>query len=344
MSSKKRTTIYDIAEKLNIAPSSVSRALSNSPLVKEATKKLILKTAEELNYKINTIASNLRKGQSNTIGVIVPRINQNFFADVIAGIEEASYRQGYNLIICQSNESYEREVQCVNTLINQQVDCIVVSLSVETTDYKHLESVLDRNIELIQFDRVAENIETLKVLNDNHQASMEAVSHLIEQGYKRIALLEGPQNLNIFRKRKEGYLDALKNHGLPVIEELMLANAWTTELGAEATRKLLSLPQPPDAIFASTSDFAALGVLQVATEMNFKVPQQLGICGYSNENFTEITNPSVTTIDQHSVYMGKTIANLFLDELKNTDTSVAPKTVSIKPKLIIRNSTLKNGK
>ncbi|RYF94288.1 MAG: LacI family transcriptional regulator, partial [Chitinophagaceae bacterium] len=184
MSSKKRATIYDIAQKLNIAPSSVSRALSNSPLVKEATKKLILKTAEELNYKINTLASNLRKGQSNTIGVVVPRINQNFFADVIAGIEEASYKQGYNLIICQSNESYEREVQCVNTLINQQVDCIVISLSVETTDYDHLESVLNHNIELIQFDRVAESIETLKVLNDNYQASMEAVSHLIEQGYK----------------------------------------------------------------------------------------------------------------------------------------------------------------
>lgn len=343
MNSKKRTTIYDIAEKLNIAPSSVSRALSNSSLVKESTKKLVLKTAEELNYKINTLASNLRKGQSNTIGIIVPRINQNFFANVIAGIEQASYSHGYNLIICQSNESYEKEVQCVNTLINQHVDCIVMSMSVETTNYSHLQSIIKNKIELIQFDRVTEDVETLKVINDNHQASFEAISHLIEQGYKRIALLEGPQNLNIFRQRKEGYLDALKQNNIPVINEIMLENAWTKELGAEATRKLLSMPEPPDAIFASTSDFSALGVLEVATDMGIKVPSQLGICGYSNENFTEITSPSITTIDQHSIYMGKTIANLYFDELKNTETVAIPKVISIKPKLIIRSSTKKRA-
>jgi LacI family repressor for deo operon, udp, cdd, tsx, nupC, and nupG len=339
MKSKKRTTIYDIAEKLNIAPSSVSRALNNSSSVKESTKKLILQTAEELNYKMNSLASNLRKGQSKTIGVIVPRINQNFFANVIAGIEDASYKQGYNLIICQSNESYEKEVQCVNTLINQNVDCIVISISVETINYQHLKNILDHHIELIQFDRVAEELETLKVINDTLQASYEAVNHLINQGYKRIALLEGPQSLNIFRQRKEGYLQALKKHNMPVINELMLENAWTKELGAQATRQLLSLPNPPDAIFASTSDFSALGVLEVATAMNIKVPAQLGICGYSNEDFTEITSPSITTIDQFSVDMGKTIANLYFEEMKNTAVSATPKTISIKPKLIIRSST-----
>jgi LacI family repressor for deo operon, udp, cdd, tsx, nupC, and nupG len=344
MKPRKRTTIYDIAEKLNIAPSSVSRALNNSDSVKESTKKLILKTAEELNYKMNSLASNLRKGQSKTIGVVVPRINQNFFANVIAGIEDASYKQGYNLIICQSNELYEKEVQCINTLINQHVDCIVISISVETVNYKHLQNVLDHRIELIQFDRVAEELETLKVINDTQQASYEAVNHLIEQGYKRIALLEGPQSLSIFRQRKEGYLQALKKHGMPVIKEIILENAWTKELGAEATRKLLSLPEPPDAIFASTSDFSALGVLEVATAMHIKVPSQLGIIGYSNENFTEITSPSITTIDQFSLYMGKTIANLYFEEMKNTDVMVTPKTISIKPKLIIRTSTLRSKK
>jgi LacI family repressor for deo operon, udp, cdd, tsx, nupC, and nupG len=302
-------------------------------------KKLILQTAEELNYKMNSLASNLRKGQSKTIGVIVPRINQNFFANVIAGIEDASYKQGYNLIICQSNESYEKEVQCVNTLINQHVDCIVISISVETINYQHLKNILDHHIELIQFDRVADELETLKVINDTLQASYEAVNHLITQGYKRIALLEGPQSLNIFRQRKEGYLQALKKHNMPVINELMLENAWTKELGAQATRQLLSLPDPPDAIFASTSDFSALGVLEVATAMNIKVPAQLGICGYSNEDFTEITIPSITTIDQFSVDMGKTIANLYFEEMKNTDVSATPKTISIKPKLITRSST-----
>lgn len=336
---KKRTTIYDIAEKLNINPSSVSRALNNSNYVNEATKKLILKTAQELNYKRNTLASNLRKGESKTIGVVVPRINQNFFANVIAGIEATTYKQGYNLIICQSDELYEKEVQCISTLINQHVDCIVISISAGTTDYKHLQNVIDHEIQLIQFDRVAEELETLKVINDNEQVSFEAVSHMISQGYKRIALLEGPQTLSIFQQRKAGYLRALESNGMPVTNDLVIKNAWTKELGAEATRSLLSLPQPPDAIFASTSDFSALGVLEVANGMKIKVPAQLGVCGYSNEDFTEITSPSITTIDQFSVYMGKTVANLYFQEMDNTDTAVVPKVISIKPKLIVRSST-----
>ncbi len=340
---KKRTTIYDIAEKLNITASSVSRALNDSNYVNENTKKLILKTAAELNYKRNTLASNLRRGHSKTIGIVVPRINQNFFSNVIAGIEEATYEKDYNLIICQSGESHDKEIKCVNTLIHQQVDCIVISVSADSYDYKHLKNVMDHGIQLIQFDRVAEELETLKVINDNEQASLDAVSHLIEQGYKRIALLEGPQNLNIFRQRKTGYLEALKKYNLPVIEELIIENAWTKELGAAGTRKLLSLPKPPDAIFASTSDFSALGVLEVATAMGFKVPDELGICGYANEPFTELTSPSITTIDQFSLYMGKTIANLYFQEMENKDTSVIPKIISIKPKLIVRSSTMKNG-
>ncbi len=344
MRNKKRTTIYDIAKKLNIAASSVSRALSNTGNINEATRKLILKTADDLNYKRNIIASNLRKGESKTIGVVVPYINQNYFANVIAGIEEVSYQKGYNLIICQSNESQDKEIQCINTLINQHVDCIIISISVDTYDHKHLQNVLDNNIELIQFDRVADELETLKVINDNELASFEAVSHMIEQGYKRIGLLEGPQNLDIFRQRKSGYLNALKEHGVPILDELIIENAWTKELGADATRKLLNLPKPPDAIFASTSDFSALGVLEVASAMGIKVPAELGICGYSNEAFTEITSPSITTIDQFSVYMGKTVANLYFQEMENKDdTKVVPKIISIKPKLIIRSSTQKSS-
>lgn len=344
MKSKKRTTIYDIAEKLNIAASSVSRALNNSRHVNEETRKLVLKTAAELNYKHNTLASNLRKGQNKTIGVVVPFINQNYFSNVIAGIEDASYQKGYNLIICQSNEQHSKEINCVNTLINQHVDCIVISVSVDTTDFAHLRNVIDHGIELIQFDRVANELETLKVINDNEQAAFEAVSHMIEQGYRRIALLEGPQNLQIFRERKTGYLNALRKHGLEINDELMVENAWTRELGAKGARALLSLAQPPDAIFASASDFAALGALDAATGLGIKVPSELGICGYANESFSEITNPAITTIDQYSIYMGKTVANLYFQEMENRDeTEVVPKIISIKPKLLVRASTQKNA-
>lgn len=343
MRQKKRVTIYDIAEKLNLAASSVSRALNNNSNINEETRKLVQATAAELNYKHNTLASNLRKGQSRTIGVIVPRINQNFFSNVIAGIEEAAYQKGHNLIICQSNESHEKEIQCVNTLINQHVDCIVISISAEGGDYAHLRSVIDSGIQLIQFDRVAKELETLKVINDTEQVSMEAVSHMIEQGYKRIALLEGPQNLDIFRQRKAGYLKALKRDHIPVNDELIVENAWTKELGAEGTRRLLNLPEPPDAIFASTSDFSALGVLEVALAMGIKVPSELGICGYSNEAFTEITSPSITTIDQFSLHMGKTVAELYFKEMEKDESSRKPDVISIKPNLIMRASTNRKG-
>jgi LacI family repressor for deo operon, udp, cdd, tsx, nupC, and nupG len=342
MNPKKRITIYDIAERLNVTASTVSRALSNNGYVNETTKQLVLKTAAELNYKRNTLASNLRMGKTKTIGVVVPRINQNFFANVIAGIEDSTYQKGYNLIICQSDELHDKEVKCVNTLINQHVDCIVISVSADSYNYDHLQHVIDQGIQLIQFDRVAEELETLKVINDNEQASFEAVCHLIEQGYKKIALLEGPQNLNIFRQRKSGYLKALEKHSMPVNDAYIVENAWTKELGAAGTKKLLNLDNAPDAIFASTSDFSALGVLEVANDLQIKVPSQLGICGYSNEAFTAITSPSITTIDQFSVDMGKAIANLYFDELENKDTSAIPKTICIQPKLIIRSSTTRN--
>ncbi|MCX2453733.1 LacI family DNA-binding transcriptional regulator [Pedobacter sp. PLR] len=338
MKPQKRTTIYDIAQKLNLAASSVSRALSNSDKINAETKALVLKTAAEMNYQQNAMASNLRKGNNPTIGVVVPRINQYFFSNIIAGLEEVTFKKGYNLVICQSNELHAREVEGVNALVNQHVSGIVISIAAEQGSSNHLQQVLDRNIQLIQFDRVVEELETFKVVNDNYKAAYEATKHLIEQGYRRIALLEGPQELHIFRERKEGYIAALKDQGFPVLEELMYANAWTKELGALATVKLLEMVSPPDAIFASTSDFAALGVLEAATAKGIRIPEELGVCGYSNEPFTEITSPSITTIDQFSVEMGKTIGNLHFQEMENSD-AVIKKTVNIKPKLIVRKSS-----
>ncbi|RQO65337.1 LacI family transcriptional regulator [Pedobacter sp. KBW06] len=343
MKRQKRTTIYDIAQQLNLAASSVSRALSDSNKINAETKALVLKTAAEMNYQQNAMASNLRKGNNPTIGVVVPRINQYFFSNVIAGLEEVTFKAGYNLVICQSNELHAREVEGINALVNQNVSCIVISIAAEKGSFDHLQQVLDRNIQLIQFDRVVEELETFKVLNDNRQAAYEAVQHLIEQGYRRIALLEGPQELQIFRERKEGYIAALQDHGFPVLSELMYANAWTKELGAAATAQLLDMPDPPDAIFASTSDFAALGVLEVANNKGIRIPEALGICGYSNEPFTEITSPSITTIDQFSVEMGRKIGNLHFQELENFNPESKTKTVNVRPELIIRNSSLRKS-
>lgn len=342
MKPQKKTTIYDIAKKLNLNASSVSRALSNDKSVSESTRQLILKTAEELNYKPNNLAANLRKGHNQTIGVVVPRIHQNFFSNIIAGIEAVTYEKGFNLVICQSNESFAREVDCINSLVRQQVSCIMISVSADFQEGAHLKNAMGQGIPLIQFDRVDEMLDTFKVINDNERASFEVVSHLIAQGYQRIALLEGPQNLEIFRQRKRGYLKAMEHHQRAVLPELVKENAWTKELGAVATKELLNLSERPDAIFASTSDFSALGVLDVASQMGLDVPSELGICGYSNEDFTEITSPSITTVDQHSVKMGETIAKLYFEEILSGKADVQPRTISVRPELIIRNSTLRN--
>ncbi|GAA4098796.1 LacI family DNA-binding transcriptional regulator [Mucilaginibacter panaciglaebae] len=337
---KKRVTIYDIARALNLTASTVSRSLNNNSRINEETRKQVIAKAREMNYRANSLASNLRKGKSQTIGIVVPRINQSFFSNVIAGIESITNEKNYNLIICQSNESHEKEIKCVNTLINQHVDCIVISVSAEGDDYTHLQNVIDHHIRLIQFDRVVEEIESLKVVNNNEQASREAVEHLIKAGYKRIALLAGPQNLDIFRDRKAGYLKALRANKVPVADELILDADSNNEHDAELIRSLLTLPNPPDAVFASRDDFLALGVLEVANDLGIKVPEQLGICGYSNENFTRITTPSLTTIDQYGVDMGKTIAQTYFElDDKNDETAIEIKTTSIKPKLIARASS-----
>ncbi|GAB3920131.1 LacI family DNA-binding transcriptional regulator [Mucilaginibacter myungsuensis] len=340
MKQKKRVTIYDIAERLNLTASSVSRALNNSSHVNENTKQLILKTAAEMNYKQNIMASNLRKGRSQTIGIVVPRINQNFFANVIAGIEEVTYQKGYNLVICQSNELHEKEVKCISALINQHVDCIIVSVAADDgADHSHLQNVIDHNIQLIQFDRVVDELDTFKVVNDNELAAMEAVSHMIGQGYRRIALLEGPQNLGIFQRRNAGYVKALWENKIDLDHDLIIPNSWDREESADRIRALLSSSNPPDAVFASRDDFSALRVLEVANDMGIKVPEQLGICGYSNESFTSITSPSISTVDQHSAEIGKTIAELYFNSISKKDTAEQPKVVSIKPQLIIRPST-----
>lgn len=338
---KKRVTIYDIARALNLTASTVSRSLNNNSRINEDTRKLVIAKAREMNYRANSLASNLRKGKSQTIGIVVPRINQSFFSNVIAGIESITNEKNYNLIICQANESHEKEIKSVNTLINQHVDCIVISVSAEGDDYTHLQNVIDHQIQLIQFDRVVEQIESLKVVNNNEEASREAIEHLIAGGYKRIALLAGPQNLDIFRDRKAGYLKALRAHKFPIVNELILDADSNNEHDTDLIRKLLTLPEPPDAIFASRDDFLALGVLEVANDLNIKVPEQLGICGYSNENFTRITTPSLTTVDQYGVDMGKTIAQTYFEEAedKNEETAVEVKTISIKPKLIARASS-----
>ena len=335
----KRVTIYDLAKELGISASYISKALNNHPAISEKVKAAVKKKATELNYRQNSHAANLRQGSSKTIGVIVPHINQSFFSEAIAGIEEVCFENNYSLIICQSHESFKQECKAIDTLIHQNVDCILISVSAETQSGSHLETIKKNKIELVQFDRCIDAFDSYKVVNDNKEASYDAVKNLINEGYKRIAFLGGPEHLTVFKKRKEGYLKAIKEAGLLIPYNYIVDDVLYSKKASEAAAEILSLKELPDAFF-TVSDHQSLEVFKIAESMNIKIPDQLGIFGFANEDFSEILKPNLSSGDQKSKELGKHAAEIYFKNiLKKNDELPADKTEIIKSTIIIRESS-----
>lgn len=339
----KRITIYDIAEELGMSASYVSRALNDHPLVSDKFKEKVKKKAAELNYRHNSHAANLRQGSSKTIGVIIPHITQSFFSEAIAGIEEACSDNQHSLIICQSHESQEQERKAIDVLVRQNVDCILICVSEETKSAQHLEAVKDSGINLIQFDRCVDSVDTYKVMNDNTDAALAMVRHLVAEKYKKIAFIGGPEQLPTFKSRKEGYIKGIKEAALPIPFNYIVDNALTREKATEAATELLKLKDPPDA-FVTVSDVQALAILQLAEAMDIQVPQQLGIVGFANENFTELVKPTLSSVDQQSRELGRQAANLYFKNILKGDAK-APKdkTVIVKSRIVVRQSSQKKA-
>lgn len=335
---KKASTIKDIAQALNLNISTVSRALNNSPKISDDTRKLVQGFAEKVNYSPNAIASTLRMGKGNTIGLIVPNINKHFFSNLIFGVEAVLNKAGYNLLICQSNEQQEKEKQAINTLINARVDGIIISISKQTNTYKHLEMVINRDIPLIQTDRIIEQLPTNKIVNNNFKASYQAVNHLLDRGYRNIAHISGPININIYKERLNGFMKAIEESRLENINSVVFENITTVSDAYALTVKLLKSNKLPDAFF-SASDFAALGVLNALKDNKVKIPEEVGIIGFANEPFTEIVSPGITSLNQYSIEMGKEAARILLDLLTNKQENRIPKQITIDPELIIRESS-----
>lgn len=308
----KRTTIYDLAKAMNLSASYISKALNNHPSVREEIREKVRAKAKELNYSHNSYAANLRRGSSKTIGVIVPYIRRSFFAKAIAGIEEVCTNNGYGVIICQSQDSFERECHAIKTLIRQNVDAIFISVAAETHTSEHLLPVIQNGIKIIQFDRTIEDFNCAKVMNDNEQMAYDATMHLISQGYKKIAYLGGTQYLAIYQLRKKGYLKALEEAGLPKFDEFICDNTQKPEATIEATKKLLTSDNIPDA-FVTVSDEQATHVLLTALEMGFKVPEEIGIIGFGNDETTLITRPTLSSVDQKSFEHGRKVAELYFE-------------------------------
>ncbi|MEO7307967.1 MAG: LacI family DNA-binding transcriptional regulator [Ferruginibacter sp.] len=336
-----KVTIADIAKSLNTTSATVSRALNNHPAISLKTKKRVLRTAEKLNYRRNTVASALRSGQTGIIGVIIPSAEINFFGSVVHGIENMANQHGYNVLIYQSNESWEHEQKGIETFLNARVDGIMVSMAKEKNDYTHFLNAKHAKMPLVFFDRSNDELEIDSVLIDDHKGAYIATTHLIEQGYKRIAHISGPQHLKIFKARFEGYKAALKDNRISFDPQLVFNGDVSIDSGRNAIQYLLKLAKPPDAVFA-VEDFTALGAIKELKLNNISIPRDFGIIGFANEGFGEHITPSLSTIDQQTVNMGKEAFQLMMKMIKEkgiTRTSVIKKI--LEPIPIFRNSSLR---
>jgi DNA-binding LacI/PurR family transcriptional regulator len=335
---QKRTTIYDIAEALDIHPSYVSKALNKHPSISPQMVEKVRSKAGELNYKHNSFAANLRTGRSKICGVIVPKINESFFANAIAGMEEVCAKNGHHIIICQTQESYKKEVEAVDMLIKQDVDCIIISLSSETKNSAHLQEVIANGITLIQFDRFDDSILSFIVRNDNREATANAVEHLLSQGYKKIAYIGGPEHLKIYADRKQGFIDSVREARLSIPYEYTCNSTLELEPAEQIASQLLKSANPPDA-FVTASDLAALGAMRAARALNISIPQSLGIIGFQNEQFTSYLTPTLSSINQKSIDLGRIAAKLYFNGLKNPIGQTKHLTHTVQCELVINESS-----
>ena len=336
MKKDRSITIKDIAHKLDISTSTVSRALRNKPDVNPETKAKVRELAEKLRYEPNSIALSLVSKRTFTIGVVVPGYHAYFYGEAISGIEELTLDHNYHIMICNTRESYELERSIIHKLVNRRVDGIILSLSRETKNYDHLEELKEKNIPYVLFNRVADEIEASKVCGDDMGGAILAVEHLLAKGYRKIAHIEGPRGLLLTEKRKEGYIHALKKANVPLDESLIVSSDFSLASGIKCTEALMGKENKPDAIFC-VCDEVAYGSITWLKRNGFNVPTQVGVIGFTGEMFSEIIEPSLTTIQQPAYQIGMKAAELLLERINNT--SLPNVAIEFKTSIIERAST-----
>lgn len=339
-----QVTIKDIARELGLSPSTVSRALKDHPDISQETKKQVNDLAKKLNYQPNVVALSLRQSKTNTIGVIIPEIVHFFFSTVISGIESVAYEAGYNVILTQSNESFEREATDLKALFNSRVDGMLISISRETKTFEHIEAVLEKEVPVVFFDRIFEHPNTSKVIVDDYVGAHEAVLHLIQQGCRRIAHLESAPGITIAEDRRRGYIDALNEHGLPAEDRLIeICSTGSLEEGQRAADKLLALDTPPDGIFAN-NDMLAMGAMQAIKRKGLTIPKDVAVIGFSNWFFAALMDPPLSSVDQPGFQMGQEAAAMLLKQIQMQGKGnglIVPETKILKTRLVVRESSLR---
>lgn len=338
----KEITIYDIASKLNISAATVSRSLNDMPGVNKNTKKRIMEAARDMGYSFNVFASNLRTKRSNTIGVIVPRLNSTFTSDVIAGMEKVANDANYNLIISQSLETMKKEISNAKTMYNNRVDGLLISLAYDTNNIEHLEAFINRNIPVIFFDRIYEHKTCPNIHIDNFKAAYELTTHLIEQGCKRIAHIGGSVLRNVYVDRYAGYKRALEDAKIPVYNDLLIVNDLSAADGRKAAEQFLKMKELPDAIFAA-NDACAISCLQTFKKAGIKVPEQVAFAGFNNDPASCIIEPNLTTVNYKGYEMGEVAAKVLINHLTNNDSFELTHSLILRHELLLRESSLKKS-
>lgn len=334
----KPVTIKDLAQQLRVSVSTVSRAMRGSADINAATKKAVLDLAHELDYQPNSIALSLVKSRTNILGVIIPDIAVQFFASAISGIQEVASAAGYNVMICQSNESEKTEADNIQALLASRVAGLIISVSGDTKNADHFRVLQKKGIPLILFDRVIDDIEVSKVIVDDYDGAFAAVDHLVAVGCKRIAHLAGPEKLRITTNRRNGYLDALHKHNIPLDENLVKYVDFDRQKAFEATANWLKSKNRPDGIFA-ISDRVAIGAMLAIKAAGLRMPEDVALVGFGNETTSSVLDPALTTVMQYPVEMGRIAARLFLKQIDTDPDEYTPQTTVLKTKLLINKSS-----
>ena len=337
----RETTLKQIAETLGISITTVSKALKNYPDVSAKTRVAVLDLAEKLQYTPNTFAVNLRTKESKTIGLIIPEVVHHFFSSVINGIIAEAEKNGYLVIILQSNESVDMEKKQVELLLNKRVDGIILSLSNESNDDDHIKEIIKRGIPFVQFDKIAKLISSSKVIINDQKAAMEATEHLIKKGCKKIAHIRGPVNPQNAIDRFLGYKKALEKNNLPFDSKLVYTcKNVTFEEGKEFAKQIIQEHKDIDGVFIIT-DLVAVGFLAYCNENNIAVPDKIKVIGFSNWFMSQVITPKLSTVDQPSYEMGAKSFELLLEEMnaRREMLPFQPKTIELNTTIIERESS-----
>ncbi|NWJ51434.1 MAG: LacI family DNA-binding transcriptional regulator [Bacteroidetes bacterium] len=336
----KHITIKDVAKKLNLSISTISRAFNDKYDIREDTREQILKCAKEMGYYPNPMAKKLQQQCSYQIGVIVPEFLNSFFPEVIIGIQEITAKEGYQLLIMQSNENADQELANIKTLESSMVDGIIISLSKETKDIAYLQELLDNNFPIIFFNRTISELKATAVVFDDYKWAFFATEHLIQQGYKKIFHLTGPKDLNLCKKRKQGFIDAHRKYNLDIKPEYIIEGGFFIDDGIRVVNELIKTNNLPDAIFA-VNDPSAIGAIKALKKHGFRIPEDVAIVGFTESRLSDVIDPPLTTVMQPTFEIGRTSAQLLIEQIKSKH-QIEPKTIVLNGKLNIRESSLKS--